>query len=519
MLDNIKKASDHIIFKLLLGILIFTFAFTGIYGYIAGSSDDYVAKIGSDHYISTDAFIKAKRIQVQNIKSNYPQITDEQLKLLNINKNILQSLVLRKLVEIESKNLGILISDKIVVSEISKNKFFQNKDGKFDPMLFKALLRNSSIPENEYVENLKNEIAANFLLDIFSGNVKHSPALNSNLARYQNEKREVTIVTANSKHDYNKQNAEEIETYYKGHLSDFSTAEMRDVEYIYVQPTHFSNQVTITKQEESDATAHLEKDKNYEENKKNIVTQLKFQKIDQKIIETIQELEDEIASGENFQKLAEKFKVGFGKLTAIANKSQNIPSFKGFKKEIFKAELDQPSETLQIDEAKPGYYIINVTKITEPKPMPLDDKIKAEIIKILTQEHQDKQNFSYIKQALFDYNKSEDLGKLKNISTNIKIFDRPDNQTMAMEGQNDAIIEIFNLRPKKATKIFPSKNNSYSFMVLNNIIKPAKANDEELKKANALLNSYITMAQQNQFIEYLQEKYPVTIREDLLAKL
>ena len=100
-----------------------------------------------------------------------------------------------------------------------------------------------------------------------------------------------------------------------------------------------------------------------------------------------------------------------------------------------------------------------------------------------------------------------------------KEFARPGQDSNRPGTKQEAAIQIFNIKPKETTGVFADDDNQYSFMILQKIIKAKDASKKELANAKSIIESNITLSQQNQFIDYLENKYPVKIRTDLLKKL
>lgn len=520
MLEIFRRLSQNPIFKILLAILIFSFIYLGVNEFITGASREYVAVVGGDNYIYTDQFLEEKQKQIKKLRQAYPQLTDQELKYLNINKNIVNNLILKKLLELESKSLGILISDEVVINQIKSDNYFKNKEGNFDPQLFKNILAYNQISQKEFVTQLKNEIAANIITQTFSSSINVPNMLAEMVYRYNAQQRSATIITANYSKTYNP-TKEEIENYYNEHISQFSTMEKRDVEFIFIQPTHVKSRVVITEEEIAQELANIAQNDHSKAERENIRQQLKFQKINQKLNEIIQDIDDEVASGDSLSAIAKKHQIGYGKIDRYEQNDNRTPKFKDFDKHVRALESSQPSELLNIDDNKPGYYVININKIYPKKPLGITAEINTKINRILTKNFRNKENQKLIVDAAHKLEKGDKISSLSEVRIDHHTFSRP----TSSEGENsipfNIITELFNLnRVDQKTEIFPTNNNSYAFLVLDKIINiDKKANKEELASLKKVLDSSFSSLQQQEFIQSLQAKYPVTIRTNLLDNL
>lgn len=522
MLDNVRKLSGSIFFKILLGVLILSFVLWGISDFIRGSSRDYVASVGSNHYISTDKFLSEKKKIIMRLRQAYPQITDNELKLLNLNRSIIKDLVVKKLLELEAESLGIVISDEVIIQQLRKDKNFQDKDGKFDPILFKNILAQNQLTEQEFVSEQKSLLATNMVLQTFSIPPTVPVELEKMVAKYNNQKRVATLVKANYSKLYTPSKAE-IESYYKDHINEFSTPEERDVEYIFVQPAQLAKQVSISDAEVKEELDRISKDQITPQLREEIKTQLKFQKIDRRLVEVSQEIEDEIASGESLKAISEKFKIGYGSINKYNPKEEKkAPKFLDFNKHVFEAEQNQPSSLYNIDSAKPGYYTVNVKKIYPAKPLGITPEVNVEISRILTKNFRNNQNRQIIVKAYDQLESGKNLRSLTDVTVANHTFVRPTGETSESAGvPSDAIITLFNLdKVGEKTKIFSANKNSYGFLILDKIINPSKKpTAEDLSAIEKLLTQNLASIQRNEFLQFLQNKYPVEVRSELLEKL
>jgi peptidyl-prolyl cis-trans isomerase D len=521
MLNQIRKFSDSIIIKILFGMLILSFVFWGIGDVIRGANKDYVAVVDGDQYISTSEFLQAKKRQINNIKQVYPQISEQELNSLNLNQNIINSLVLKKLLEIEAKHLGILISDDLIVNKIRQEAAFKDKDGNFDPLIFKNILAHNNMIESEFAQEMKGDIANNIMMQTFATPIQIPSFLESMIDKYNKQKRKILVVTAQATKLYTPKQSE-IEEYYNKNITKFSSPEQRDIEYIYIQPSHFKDQITITEVEIKEELAKIASTSQKNVVSKNQVKEhIRLQKIEQKMYTALQEIEDEIASTNSFKAIADKFKIGYNKLDKVVPNDKRAPNFKDFADKVAGAEELTPTEMYNIDEHKPGYYVINIKKIHPAKPLGLTEDIKKKITNYLAGLFKFNENQKIIAEAssITDLKK---LAQLKNIKEALLIITRPN----SYKKDNSAIpykilLDIFNLeKPGDKTSIYTNKNNEYSFAILTEIINSStNPTSAELKDINNMLIGTFSSIQQQEFIKYLQEKYSVKIRSDMLENL
>ena len=117
MLSNIRKFSKTIFAKILLVIIIIPFIFWGMGGVFSSGNQNSIVKI-NNHNISTQDFMEYlnnSRIDQKVIRENIDKKILEQL---------LSELVSVTLLDMEIKDLNIIVSEKSLVNIIKKNKQF-----------------------------------------------------------------------------------------------------------------------------------------------------------------------------------------------------------------------------------------------------------------------------------------------------------------------------------------------------------------------------------------------------------
>jgi peptidyl-prolyl cis-trans isomerase D len=119
MLNRLRSFSKGKLATILVAIIIVPFVFWGMGSVFSGGNINSVAKINSFN-ISTKDFVN----YINNSKINSDIIKE------NINNNILEELltelVSNSIIDLEIKDLNILISDKTLAESIKKDKSFHD---------------------------------------------------------------------------------------------------------------------------------------------------------------------------------------------------------------------------------------------------------------------------------------------------------------------------------------------------------------------------------------------------------
>ena len=239
MLNKLRNFSKGKLATVLVAIIIIPFVFWGMGSVFQGGKTNSVAKINNFN-ISTKDFVD----HINKSKLNTDIIKE------NINNNILEEflteLVSNSLIDIEIKDLNIMISDKNLAERIRKNKSFHDEKNKFSRLKYEKFLLENNIPAAEFEIRLRKSELKKELFTYISGGIK-SPYFIANKTFKDNAKK-IDLSYINLNHVYKKKDEFsniEIETFIKDNeeklkieLIDFSYTKITPLNL--VQETEFS---------------------------------------------------------------------------------------------------------------------------------------------------------------------------------------------------------------------------------------------------------------------------------------
>ena len=519
MLDNFRKISNSFVIRILLAGLIFSFVYWGISGFVNSSFDDYVASVDGDEYISTENFIKEKSKYIRELRSQAPNISNEQLRNLGYNQLILRDLIIKKLVEIEAKYLGIRISDDLVIQQIMKDDFFFNKDKKFDPNRFKAILASNKITEKEYADEIKNKMAAYVITHTFSlAPIVPEIFVSANFMA-STQKRVATVIRSTPITNISISD-KEIDIYYSENKNSFKSPEYRDIEIIYIEPQHVANSVKLDNNEIASHFNTLPKEHQNQSNKKKLEQQLKLEKIDQAILNIVQKVEKDLDSDINLEKIAANNNVGYKKYSKITQSNSSIPKYDNLAKQLFEAEEDTISDIHNIGNGKQGFYLFKVNKVYPSTFLEFNPSLKNTIKNALSKQKIDDLQRSTIAKVRNLIEHKQNYKGEKNIqSTTITIenndFEKYNNIP------NEAILELFALQKNgEISQLYKTTGGQYVILILDKIINNSnKLTDTNKSIISAALSRTFSQIQYQELLSFLHNKYKIKVNAGLLNKL
>jgi peptidyl-prolyl cis-trans isomerase D len=141
MLENIRENSQGMIAKVILGLVMLTFAFAGIGSY-TNSADTSVAQVNGIKISQAD-FEKAYQNQRNRMAQQFGEMFDtlsaDANYMANFRKGVVDNLINEKLIDLETDDLGLRVSDERIKKTIREMEEFQ-VEGQFDNNRYLALI-------------------------------------------------------------------------------------------------------------------------------------------------------------------------------------------------------------------------------------------------------------------------------------------------------------------------------------------------------------------------------------------
>lgn len=241
MMDNLRAAANHVVLKIILGIIILSFVLTGVANYLIGGNNSFAAKVNGQE-ISRGEYenaVTAERNRMQQqLGAQFSELAANEGYMREMRQQILQRLVDEALMDQYAKHLGLTISDEQVKQSIFNTPAFQN-NGKFDNTRFNTLVNNAGMTADQYAQSLRHQLTTQQLINAVAGTDFMLPAETDELAALVSQQRLVREATINVQALAQKQTAsdQEINAYYDQNKGHYVTPEQFRVSYIKLDAT------------------------------------------------------------------------------------------------------------------------------------------------------------------------------------------------------------------------------------------------------------------------------------------
>ena len=195
MLDALRRFVKSWVAKILLGLLIVSFAVWGIEGVFSGSTNPTIAKVGTQP-IDAQKFVNAiTRQQNQISRQRRALISLQELRDAGIDESTLQALVRDATFQSELDALQLAIPAEAVAENIRTNAAFQDGQGQFSQFTYQTRLSQEGFDPVEF-EQLTRALLGQQILINATGHAGHyAPDVATQMAKWRGEKRAVRMVT------------------------------------------------------------------------------------------------------------------------------------------------------------------------------------------------------------------------------------------------------------------------------------------------------------------------------------
>jgi peptidyl-prolyl cis-trans isomerase D len=469
MLNKLRSFSKGKLATILVAIIIVPFVFWGMGSVFSGGNINSIAKINNFN-ISTKDFVN----YINNSKINSDIIKE------NISNNILEELltglVSDTLIDLEIKDLNILISDNALAESIKKDKNFHDEKNKFSRLKYEKFILENNISVTDFEIRLKKNELKKELFKYISGGIK-SPYFIANKT-FRNQTKEIELSYLNLNEVYKKKDEftnDEIETFIKENDEKLKT-ELIDFTYVKITPQN------------------LVQEKEFSENF--------FSKID--------ELENQILNGYSFKEISSNLNLQVSKIKDFKYSNNQDLIFK----EIYQ-KRDQ--DKIQIVDKNDFYLLYEIESIKKVLP----EKNDFDFIESVKNNLFEKNKFDYNSDLLLKIqNKSfknyDFIGLVnnKNLIKKIKINSIKKSDLFT----SDSIKLLYSLPENNFLLMSDKNNNVYLSKIENVLSNNLSKNTNDLSNYTQHANIQIRNDLSSSYNSLVNDKYKIKINQNTLER-
>ena len=479
MLGSIRKFSKTFMAKIFIAIIALPFILWGMGDIFSSGKQNILAEI-NDKPVSSKEFIS----YIQKIELSKEQV--ENFGKSQILENILSNYLSEKIIEIESKKKGIMLTDLGLKNIIISDKSFQ-RENKFLRVEYEKFLLKNGYSASTYEKYIKSMEVKAQLLNFYSGGIKLPKFIIEDLFGKDNHSKDISYLNLNNIYTKKMINEEEIQKFYNEN-KDLFKEKFISFKYIELTPEV------------------LTRNKDYDE--------LFYQKLD--------EIENEILDGKSFGEITIKNKNNIKKIEMVNIKKTKKDGtlVEDLNDELFtKIFSISEKNTPQFINIKNNFYIVEINNqknmLLTLKDKNLKKSIKAQI-NIMHKITENKKIIDLIKEKKFTKKSMIELGKKNNINIEtINLKNINDNKIL----NKDIVQKIYDHSEKEIVLITDNILKNNYIINIDKDIQPNKISQKDIEKYRTKANTSYVSNIYKSYDKFINTQYKIDINEKVLERL
>jgi len=369
MLDSLRKAATTWVAKLLLVVLVVSFAVWGISGsMLTGTSGDVITAGGTS--VSALDYRLAYDRRIAELSRQFgTRLTREQAVAFGIDEQVLSQLSAGAVLDETAREIGLGVSKDKLAELTASDPAFRGLDGRFDRSQFEFVLSRIGMRPEDYLKNREQAAVRQQIIDAVASGVSAPDELLRSLARYRGEDRTIEYVALprSAVEPVEPPSDEQLQTWFEERKDNYAAPEYRKIEYVKLEAEDIADPSVIS--DEQVESYYQQNQAQYTTPERRQVEQLTFASAEEATA-----ARESMRTGTTFEDLIERQgkklqDVSLGTLTRADIPDQVIADA------VFSLTEDQVSDVVQ---GTFGPVLLRVTEITPEAVTPLD-QVKEEI--------------------------------------------------------------------------------------------------------------------------------------------
>jgi peptidyl-prolyl cis-trans isomerase D len=368
MLDQLRQGAQGWVSKLLMALLVLSFAIWGIGGF-QGYRADTLASVGNVD-VSVQDFARVFANAQRAAQNAGQQVSPG---------NVLSSVLLAAAMDDAAGQYGLGVSDDRVAAEIAKNPLFKNADGNFDRDRFLNILANAGMNRHDFVDDTKRQLVRSQIAQSLGVGLTLPQPLVAALYRLRNEERTVSSFTVDKTAiaPVAAPGEADLQAFFDEGKESFRAPEYRKLALLTLDPAAIADPSSVAPEE---IAAEYER-------RKPALTQPERRRVEELRFDTAEAANaalQKIEAGEDFAAVGQANGV---EVTDLGIKTKAEMLDPAIAEAAFAAELNKP---LAVTEGALQPSVIRVTSI-EPGTVPtleeMTEKLRGDLATRAAREH------------------------------------------------------------------------------------------------------------------------------------
>lgn len=256
MLDKLREGAQGKVAKVILGLIILSFALAGVGSYLNGPARTAPATVNGND-ISAPALENAYRNERARMEAQmgeaFNQLAANPDYMKQFRRGVLDRLIDQALIDDKARSLGLRVSDEQIKQAIVAMPEFA-EEGKFSNDRYLQLIRRAGMTPEMFRDSLRQDMVRQQLMGAVLGSEFALKGEAEQLDRLYNQTRDLRLVrlAASAYVDGVEVSDAEIEQFYKANSGRFMNDEKVKVDYLLLDAANLGKNIKVTEQDAQD---------------------------------------------------------------------------------------------------------------------------------------------------------------------------------------------------------------------------------------------------------------------------
>lgn len=248
MLTQLRSAAGTWVAKLLLILLVLSFAVWGISGQIMGGAGNAVVTAGNTT-VSILEYRLAYDRQIAVLSQQFgTRLTREQAQALGVDQQVLGQLVAGAVLDEQAREMRLGVSSDRVAELTALDPAFRGPDGRFDRQQFEYALRQIGMRAEDYFRSREQVAIRQQIVEAVSDGIQVPSAFLEAVALYNGEDRTVDyIVLAPALVEPIEAPSDaQLTEFFEERQPEYAAPEYRAIDYVKLEPVDITDPASVT---------------------------------------------------------------------------------------------------------------------------------------------------------------------------------------------------------------------------------------------------------------------------------
>lgn len=247
MLDSLRNAARSWVAKLLLILLVLSFAVWGISGQIFGGLGNNVLVAG-DTRVSVLEYRLAYDRQLSMLSQQFgTPVTREQAQMFGVDNRVLAQLSAGAVLDEQAREMRLGVSRDRLAQLTAEDAAFQGPDGRFDRNQFDWTLRQIGMRPEDYLKNREQAAVRQQIIEAVSDGLVAPDTFLRAVSLYQGEDRtvEYLVLPRSVVEPVAAPSEEAVTTFFDENKADYAAPEYRRIAYVKLEPSDIADPSSV----------------------------------------------------------------------------------------------------------------------------------------------------------------------------------------------------------------------------------------------------------------------------------